>query len=59
MCGVPVKSGDTPLIMLNDRGFDVFLVDSEGGTYPLPSYHKDHVSQSKPVGRVDYHSTAC
>lgn len=54
MCGIPVKAGDTPLQMLLDRGMDVFLVDDEGGTYSLPSYHKDAPAESRPVGRIDY-----
>ena len=54
MCGIPVKSGQTPLNMLLERGHDVFVVDDAGGTYPLPSYHKDAPIASRPVGRIDY-----
>ena len=54
MCGVPTKAGDTPITMLNDRGYDVLVVDDKGQTYPLKSYHKDAPVASKPVGRIDY-----
>ena len=54
MCGIPVRSGQTPLNMLLERGYDVFVVDDAGGTYPLPSYHKDAPIASRPVGRIDY-----
>ena len=54
MCGVPVAAKDTPLVMLNDRGYDVVVVDDEHQLYPLPSHHKDKPIASKPVARVDY-----
>lgn len=54
MCGIPVKSGQTPLNMLLERGHDVFVIDDAGGTYPLTSYHKDAPIASRPVGRIDY-----
>ena len=57
MCGIPVSSGDTPLVMLTDRGYDVVLVDDQGETYPLGSNHKEAPIHSHPIGRVDYLGT--
>ena len=54
VCGIPTNSGDTPFVLLNDRGHDVVLVDDQGETYPLVSNHKEAPVQSHPVGRVDY-----
>ena len=57
MCGIPTGSGDTPLVMLTDRGHDVVLVDDQGEIYPLGSNHKEAPVNSRPIGRVDYLGT--
>ena len=57
MCGIPAKMLETSIYLINDRSFDVVVVESTGNISVLVSTHKITPIVSRPVGRVDYLGT--